>query len=97
MRAYRKANKNNSLSGDQCNGGRNCKGTVPNNMALSGHRVVGLQKRKKEKTKTKKRGGKLGERRKVKSPIFSSKISWSLRGLTCNTILIPPKIQLMHN
>lgn len=63
MRAYRKANKNNSLSGDQLNGGRNCKGTIPNNMAPSGHRLVGLQKKDK-KQKQKKKGRQIGRKAK---------------------------------
>lgn len=73
MRAYRKANKNNSLSGDQLNGGRNCKGTIPNNMAPSGHRLVGLQKKDK-KQKQKKKGEanwEKGERLRV--PFFLQK------------------------
>lgn len=73
MRAYRKANKNNSLSGDQCNGGRNCKGTVPNNMALSGHRVVGLQKKKKKKQKQKKGEANWEKGERLRVPFFLQK------------------------
>lgn len=63
----------------------------------------GSKKQKnKQKNKKKRANWENGERLRVPFflPFFfflSSKISLLLRGLTCNTILIPPKIQLMHN